>query len=346
MKLMINKSNYLIFMFYPILITSIIMNLSSSSWLMTWMLIELNLLSFIPIMLNQTKLKNNSIMMKYYVIQTFSSIIMLFSLSFSMIIFINQLKTLMFWSMMMKLGLPPFHNWFINIMKKNSWLICAIISTIQKVIPILILSFFMFSNNLMIIILILLMFFLLINMSKFFNSSSMKLIMSYSSIINSFWIIITSLFNKFIMILFMSIYFLSTWFIMYIFKMMKIKLLNNLMNSQLSKWMYMILMMSMIISAIPPSLMFTMKLMMIYLNLLNKYILLILIIISSISVIIYFRLFFKIMLMKNFLNKINMFTKIIQNQYFKKKIMMNSMIFMMISINMFLLFSSLTYLLN
>nr|ALJ93765.1 NADH dehydrogenase subunit 2 [Megaspilidae sp. SJW-2015]AZL93347.1 NADH dehydrogenase subunit 2 [Megaspilidae sp. ZJUH_2016022] len=320
MKLMINKSNYLMFIFVPILLLSIMLSLSSSSWLMSWMLIELNLMSFIPIMQNYTKFLYCSNNIKYYLIQTFSSVILLFSLNFSLMNYFLYFKNIVFISMFMKLGMPPFHMWFVNLMKNNSWIICMYLSSLQKIIPLIILIFLdaSASSMNMILIILLIYYFFMIN-PKFLNSLNFKLIMSYSSIINTFWIVSISMYNPMWSIFYMMIYFTSSVNLMMMMNLLNSKNFNNLMMKILNNWNYTLMVLTFIVAALPPTNLFMMKYMLMNLNMNNMLLLIFLTFISTISILVYFRFIMNSMFLKKFTNKINIMNFININ-FMKKKL--------------------------
>jgi len=115
-----------------------------SSSLVFWVSLELNILRFIPLISSKgcQYLENT---LKYFLIQSAGSAIFLFMVLFSQynlligegIIFV----------IILKLGGAPFHGWFLSMLINSSIWIYYFLATVQKFIPILILSsFYCFFN--------------------------------------------------------------------------------------------------------------------------------------------------------------------------------------------------------
>merc|ERR1719430_313599 len=62
-----------------------------------------------------------------------------------------------FTRIIIKLGAAPFHRWFLSLSKTLSLLILMLISTVQKIIPIIILRLLNVINNIIIFVLFILM---------------------------------------------------------------------------------------------------------------------------------------------------------------------------------------------
>ena len=75
--------------------------------------------------------------MKYFVIQRCASIIFLFGVIFCLFI-ANSFIILKRAALFFKLGAAPFHGWFISILKRCSIWILFLLSTVQKILPLLI----------------------------------------------------------------------------------------------------------------------------------------------------------------------------------------------------------------
>merc|ERR1711915_939691 len=60
--------------------------------------------------------------------------------------FFNSNSVILIIRIIIKLGAAPFHGWFISIIKRSSLWILFLLSTVQKLIPLLILSNLKISN--------------------------------------------------------------------------------------------------------------------------------------------------------------------------------------------------------
>ena len=109
------------------------MALSASHWLIIWIALELNMLSFIPLIIFSSWFQETEAAIKYFLFQALGSSLLLlgaYSAEFNILVFIGIL---------VKLGIAPFHFWFPSVMNSISWPICLILATWQKVVPLLVL---------------------------------------------------------------------------------------------------------------------------------------------------------------------------------------------------------------
>nr|YP_010713494.1 NADH dehydrogenase subunit 2 [Barbronia yunnanensis]WDA96195.1 NADH dehydrogenase subunit 2 [Barbronia yunnanensis] len=171
-----------------LLILSTLMAVSSSNWLCLWISMELNMFSFIPIMLNSKTNLECEAAVKYFINQAFASALMIIS-SFLMwnkmnpfMLVIAPLLTL---SILLKLGSSPCYMWFPSVMKAMSWAQSTILATWQKIAPMMIIFFnikplqiFMFAVVLMNIF---------IGGWLGMNQNNMRSLMAYSSIAHMGW---------------------------------------------------------------------------------------------------------------------------------------------------------------
>ena len=95
-----------------------------------WFLLELNTVSFIIILIKRNNYIFDQRIIKYFLFQAITSIFLF--LRFSNKYFADYLVRLFIF---MKLGIFPFHLWFINILKDLDPLKLIILSTTQKVLP-------------------------------------------------------------------------------------------------------------------------------------------------------------------------------------------------------------------
>ena len=110
---------------------------SSNSIVLLWVCIELNILSFLPILgASDNKSLENSI--KYFLIQRPSSILFLMSLLGRRIRF--KLEFIIRLAILLKLGRSPFHGWFLSILNNRDIVIYTLLATVQKLIPLLVFS--------------------------------------------------------------------------------------------------------------------------------------------------------------------------------------------------------------
>nr|YP_010883248.1 NADH dehydrogenase subunit 2 [Pylorgus porrectus]WIF28473.1 NADH dehydrogenase subunit 2 [Pylorgus porrectus] len=178
----LNKLTFMI-----IMMMSTVMTLSSSSWLGMWMGLEMNLMSFIPLMYNQNNLKSSQAMMIYFLTQSISSMIMLFSMISIMMMSSTLIKEMakisIMISIMIKIGMPPFHSWMPEVMGALAWMPIFMLSTWQKMGPLFILSTVISSPTIYLFIIS----GSLISAIGGINVTSTRKIMAYSSMSHLSW---------------------------------------------------------------------------------------------------------------------------------------------------------------
>nr|YP_010958738.1 NADH dehydrogenase subunit 2 [Baronia brevicornis]WNB35756.1 NADH dehydrogenase subunit 2 [Baronia brevicornis] len=215
--------------FYFILLFSTLISISSNSWLGCWIGLEINLLSFIPLISNSKNLLSSEASLKYFLIQSISSINFLFLIIFNMIFLknfeMNNLFSILLNScLLMKMGSVPFHFWFPNIMEGLSWLNCFILMTWQKISPMILLSYYM-NNNFLIMITI---FNTIIGALGGINQSSLRKLMSFSSINNLGWMLIAIMISENLWLFYLMMYSILIMIMCYLFNMLNSFFINQL----------------------------------------------------------------------------------------------------------------------
>nr|YP_009400217.1 NADH dehydrogenase subunit 2 [Zeylanicobdella arugamensis]AQT26255.1 NADH dehydrogenase subunit 2 [Zeylanicobdella arugamensis] len=292
-----------------VLMLSSLMAISSSNWFFIWFSMELNMLSFIPILLYNNKIMEIEASIKYLITQSIASSMLLMS---SMMLWNNTMNLMLFYymlcmSLLMKLGSFPCYYWFPSVMASISWINCMVLSTWQKIIPIFIMFSMINLENKMIIMICLLN--LLIGGIFGMKSSNMKIIMAYSSISHLGWMLLIKLVN---MVSLLYFYFLSyIMMILPLFNMFnKLKINNFNSISMMNKInMTSILMLSLMIlsmAGLPPFTGFFLKLIVIYSVLkINITYLILIIIVSILSLYFYLNISYN-MLLNSYMNNNDM----------------------------------------
>nr|YP_009946921.1 NADH dehydrogenase subunit 2 [Stenopsyche angustata]QOH91239.1 NADH dehydrogenase subunit 2 [Stenopsyche angustata] len=215
---------YLNFIFINLLIFSTMFTISSNSWMSIWMGLEFNLMSMIPL-LSKFNLLNSESTMKYFIVQTISSA-MLFMTIMMMFYFktiINPLMMMMNLVILMKLGAAPLHFWYIQIIEGMSWMNIFILSTWQKIAPMILISY-NFYNQILIIIILLSAIMASISI---INQTSIRKLMGYSSINHLSWMLTCMLINENLWNYYFLVYTLLSANIMMLFNYMNLSLLNQ-----------------------------------------------------------------------------------------------------------------------
>nr|WHL46448.1 NADH dehydrogenase subunit 2 [Acronicta hercules] len=189
------NSNKMFFLF--ILFFSTLISISSNSWLGCWIGLEINLLSFIPLISNSNNLLSTEAALKYFITQSIASINFLFLILIKMTLLKNFemnnfISIMMNSSLLMKMGSVPFHFWFPNIVEGLSWFNNFILMTWQKITPIILLSYYFNKNFIMIILIMNVM----VGAINGLNQTSLRKLMAFSSINNLGWMLASMMISE------------------------------------------------------------------------------------------------------------------------------------------------------
>nr|AJP00043.1 NADH dehydrogenase subunit 2 [Orseolia oryzae] len=320
------KKNFNMF-FLMLTIFSSFFLISSKSWLIMWIWLEMNLISFIAFTIDKKNILSIESSLIYFLIQSIASIMLMFSII--MINFIFNFIFLFMISILIKLGSAPFHFWFPFMIEGLSWNKIFIFLTFQKINPIYMINL----NNFQLYLTMFIMFSMMIGSISGLNFSSLKKIMTYSSISQLSWLMISLMNNK-LMKIYLMFYFFMMFLILKSFEMFNLKFINQLFNLNMNKFNKLFLFMNLLsLGGLPPFLGFFPKLLII--NKFNSYFMIFfLIIFSLLSLFMYLRIIFSMMMLNSM--KINKF-KIINNFKFIKMLMNLSIINNFLLIIFFLL---------
>nr|WEG23033.1 NADH dehydrogenase subunit 2 [Senometopia sp. 1 HNL-2023a] len=333
---MMNNSSKI--MFLSILMLGTLISISANSWLSTWMGLEINLLSFIPLM-SDNKLMSTESSLKYFLTQALASSVLLFAIIL-FLLNLNKMDSKKFMEMMilsalfLKSGSAPFHFWFPNVMEGLSWLNALILMTWQKIAPLMLISYIVYKP----LIIISIILSSLIGAMGGLNQTSLRKLMAYSSINHLSWMLMAMYSSNILwMIYFLFYSFLSTSMI-FLFNMFKISYINQLFSLfYYSKTMKYFLFFNLLsLGGLPPFLGFFPKWIVIqYLTLNNQlFLLTFMVLMALITLYFYIRISYSAFMLNYY--EINWFN--ISN--FKKIDMMIFMIFSFISsFGMFLMYS-------
>nr|YP_009182714.1 NADH dehydrogenase subunit 2 [Davidina armandi]AHH34326.1 NADH dehydrogenase subunit 2 [Davidina armandi] len=310
------NSNKMFFLFT--LFFSTLISISSNSWLGCWIGLEINLLSFIPLITNPNNLLNSEASLKYFLTQSIASINFLFSIILNLFLmknfFMDNFISIMInSSLLMKMGSAPFHFWFPNIMEGLSWLNCFILMTWQKITPMILLSYY-FSMKFLMFIMILNV---LVGAISGFNQTSLRKLMAFSSINNLGWMLSALLISENLWMIYFFLYSFLISFMCFLFYILNIFYINQMFNFNINfsiKFSIMINFLS--LGGLPPFLGFFPKWLIINYLILNKMfiVLFFFIMMSLIMLIFYIRIIYSSFLFFSF--KFKWFKIFMKNNFF------------------------------
>nr|YP_010952541.1 NADH dehydrogenase subunit 2 [Craspedortha porphyria]WMQ52861.1 NADH dehydrogenase subunit 2 [Craspedortha porphyria] len=282
------NSNKMFFLF--ILFFSTMISISSNSWFGCWIGLEINLLSFIPLISNSNNLLSSEASLKYFLTQSIASMNFLFSILFKLILIknfeMNNFISIMInSSLLMKMGSTPFHFWFPNISEGLSWFNNLILMTWQKISPMILLSYYMNLNFLYFIIMLNVM----IGAIGGMNQTSLRKLMAFSSINNLGWMIFSIMISENLWLFYFLMYSFLISIMFFLFYMLNMFFINQLFINNMNFIIKMNLLVNFLsLGGLPPFIGFLPKWIIINFLMFNKFYLLTLIMIMSSLITIYF----------------------------------------------------------
>nr|AAL90618.1 NADH dehydrogenase subunit 2 [Brookesia therezieni]AAL90624.1 NADH dehydrogenase subunit 2 [Brookesia tuberculata] len=218
------------------LIVGTLITASSHHWLMAWAGLELNMLSVLVIMMQPKHPRAAEASIKYFLIQTIASAVMMFSGTLNAMqtgqwdisqLTNNYASMMIMMAMLMKIGAAPIYFWLPEVMQGTTMKTTLIIATWQKIAPITIL--FMTSNNMPQTTMIILgLVSIIIGGLGGINQTQVRKLMAYSSLANLGWtMVIFSLFPNTAM-LNIIIYFIMLTPTFFLMETMMLKTLQDM----------------------------------------------------------------------------------------------------------------------
>nr|URX53280.1 NADH dehydrogenase subunit 2 [Glyptotermes sp. 11 AB-2022a] len=255
------------------LMGGILISISSNSWLGAWMGLEINLMSFIPVMLSKENIYTNEASLKYFLIQALASISLLFLVMMKFLINQTILTSsmhsyVMMMPLLMKMGAAPMHWWFPSVMEGLSWMNCLLMMTMQKIAPMILTSYLLKMNNPT--MLIVLMSVLMGSMGGM-NQTSLRKILTYSSINHTGWMLMAMLGGNNLWLMYFSIYSLLTSSVVMITSSYNLSFVNQtMMTSKSTKMKFMLFTTLLSLGGLPPFIGFLPKWMVIQMMMMNN----------------------------------------------------------------------------
>nr|AEL29519.1 NADH dehydrogenase subunit 2 [Drosophila hypercephala] len=282
---MFNNSSKILFM--TITIIGTLITVTSNSWLSAWMGLEINLLSFIPLLSDNNNFKSTEASLKYFLTQALASTVLLFSsiilmLKNNMNIEINEsfVSMIITSSLLMKSGAAPFHFWFPNMMEGLTWMNSLILMTWQKIAPLMLISYLNVKNLLLISVILS----VIVGSLSGLNQTSLRKLMAFSSINHLGWMLMSLMISESIWLIYFFTYTFLSIVLTFMFNVYKLFHLSQLfswfMDSKIFKFILLINFLS--LGGLPPFLGFLPKWLVIQqLTFCNQYFMLMILMMST-----------------------------------------------------------------
>lgn len=217
----------IIYLFFLILGT--IISISSSSLFGIWIGLEINLISFIPIVINfERRKKRREAAIKYFLIQAIASSLVIFSSIFFYLfrgsLFFISPNIIISIALITKLGIAPFHFWFPEVLEGIRWVNSLLLLTWQKISPLTILSMIFHSKRLIFLAITS----AIVGAISGFNQTSIRKILAFSSISHLGWITRIIYVNSNLWILYFTIYCLTRFILCFSFWLFNLNFFSQL----------------------------------------------------------------------------------------------------------------------
>nr|YP_009919104.1 NADH dehydrogenase subunit 2 [Protonemura meyeri]QMP96697.1 NADH dehydrogenase subunit 2 [Protonemura meyeri] len=183
------------FLFLLTLMGGTLISTSANSWFGAWMGLEINLLSFIPLMTNSKNLFSTEASLKYFLVQALASATLLLSVILGSLLFnpsvpnsshLTIMNTLISSSLLLKMGAAPFHFWFPGVMEGLNWMNSLMLLTWQKIAPLMLISY---TFHLDVFFSVIIVLSVVIGSLGGLNQTSLRKILAYSSINHLGWLL-------------------------------------------------------------------------------------------------------------------------------------------------------------
>nr|ANN13249.1 NADH dehydrogenase subunit 2 [Astacus leptodactylus]ANN13262.1 NADH dehydrogenase subunit 2 [Astacus leptodactylus] len=236
----------------------VVLSISSNSWFGAWAGLELNLMSFIPLISSSSNKYSSESALKYFLIQALASIVIIFSASFTLLTY--NFIMLFSLALLLKLGAAPFYFWLPQVMEGLNWLQIMILMTLQKVGPMVLLSYLMYDKYSFTLIFSSALLSAIIGAAGGMNQTFLRKIMAFSSINHMSWMFFAMITSEVCWLIYFMVYcFLSIVVVMSFYSQQAYHF-SHLINSSVPFTPKMISMMSLFsLGGLPPFLGFIPK---------------------------------------------------------------------------------------
>nr|YP_010990325.1 NADH dehydrogenase subunit 2 [Sinolapotamon cirratum]WOW98741.1 NADH dehydrogenase subunit 2 [Sinolapotamon cirratum] len=216
-------------LFFFTLLLGIFISISSTSWFGIWIGLELNMMSFIPLITIKMNFYFSESALKYFLIQALGSTLFITSACLSLSL--SQMSMLLlFTSLLLKLGSAPFHFWFPQVMMGLNWPQAIILMTLQKIPLMVIISYLSIYSNLTKMILFAAILSAVLGALGGLNNMQLRKIMAFSSINHMSWMLISISISDMFWILYFFFYSIISSTIMIFFNMLQVFTLSELIK--------------------------------------------------------------------------------------------------------------------
>nr|YP_009123038.1 NADH dehydrogenase subunit 2 [Austropotamobius pallipes]AJK90922.1 NADH dehydrogenase subunit 2 [Austropotamobius pallipes] len=245
-------------LFFFTLGLGLVLSISSNSWFGAWAGLELNLMSFIPLISSGENKYSSESALKYFLVQALASIVIIFSASFTLLTY--NFVMLFSLSLLLKLGAAPFYFWLPQVMEGLNWPQVVVLMTLQKIGPMILLSYLMHDKYSFALIFSSALLSALIGAVGGMNQTFLRKVMAFSSINHMSWMFFAMIMSEMCWLIYFLIYCLLSAVVVSVFYFQQVYHFSHLINSSVPFTPKMISMMSLFsLGGLPPFLGFIPK---------------------------------------------------------------------------------------
>nr|DAZ91355.1 TPA_asm: ND2 [Pandorites podoceroides] len=171
------------------LFLSMLISVSANSWFMVWLGLEINLLSFIPLLTHKKNKYSSESALKYFLTQAFAS--MLIMICALLALNKNVSYFLLLFAFLLKAGAAPSHQWMPSMVDGLSWNMIILLMTAQKLVPLVLIFYLCKTHSMYNFISVYIVFSAIIGSIGGLNQYSLRKILTYSSISHMSWMLMS-----------------------------------------------------------------------------------------------------------------------------------------------------------
>jgi NADH-ubiquinone oxidoreductase chain 2 len=196
--------------------------------------LEVNLISFIPLISSQENIYTTEASLKYFIIQALASSTLLFLVMIKALSRQNiplngeMYEYAIMVPLLLKIGAAPTHWWFPRVMEGLRWTNCLLIITVQKAAPIILISYLIKMN---VLTSSFILASVIVGALGGINQTSLRKILTYSSINHTGWMLAASTGGDNLWVLYFIIYSLLTSTVTTITKSFNISFINQVITA-------------------------------------------------------------------------------------------------------------------
>lgn len=221
------------FIFLVGMLRGIWFSIHRDRWLGVWVGLELNLICFIPFIIQGDKISGEP-SVKYFLVQACASFLLLFR-GVSVVNYIRGIKVLILISLLLKLGAAPFYIWYLWVGRSLRWIQFLVLRTTQKIAPLVLLFFRGLRKGVEILIYLRIIRNGLIGGVGGINEVSLRKLLIFSSLNHIGWILIPLVSEREFWFTYFLFYCLILSIVVWILHILKLYYLNQIFSVRVSR---------------------------------------------------------------------------------------------------------------